>query len=114
MPSTCDSSIPLVAQELMRKMIHQFAIEYASKSQLHTARNGLTSGSSSPLSDAADPDAPLDLTMSRNQENHEKIPQQGRELNSRLFLWVVGVDVYGIIMKCIDTMWYLTLGSITS
>uniref|UniRef100_A0A3B3DEC0 Ligand dependent nuclear receptor corepressor-like n=1 Tax=Oryzias melastigma TaxID=30732 RepID=A0A3B3DEC0_ORYME len=27
----CDSNIPLVAQELMKKMIHQFAVEYASK-----------------------------------------------------------------------------------
>ncbi|KAI4884700.1 hypothetical protein NFI96_014125, partial [Prochilodus magdalenae] len=32
-PESCDPSIPLAAQELMRKMIRQFAIEYACKIQ---------------------------------------------------------------------------------
>ncbi|XP_071380755.1 streptococcal hemagglutinin isoform X2 [Centroberyx affinis] len=71
-PLGCDSNIPLVAQELMRKMIHQFAKEYASKSHLHTTTNGLTTGTSSPLSDMSD--APLDLTLSRSQEK-EREPQ---------------------------------------
>ncbi|XP_071779297.1 ligand-dependent nuclear receptor corepressor-like protein [Centroberyx gerrardi] len=71
-PLGCDSNIPLVAQELMKKMIHQFAMEYASKSHLHTTTNGLTTGTSSPLSDMSD--APLDLTVSRSQEK-EREPQ---------------------------------------
>lgn len=32
LPQNCDPNIPLVAQELMKKMIRQFAIEYISKS----------------------------------------------------------------------------------
>uniref|UniRef100_A0A0E9UPC7 Uncharacterized protein n=1 Tax=Anguilla anguilla TaxID=7936 RepID=A0A0E9UPC7_ANGAN len=32
-------TFPLVAQELMKKMIRQFAIEYASKSQIEGAKN---------------------------------------------------------------------------
>lgn len=50
----------------MKKMIHQFALEYASKCLLHTNTNGVTTRTSSPLSDTSD--APLDLTMSRTQE----------------------------------------------
>ncbi|KAF7662546.1 hypothetical protein LDENG_00233260 [Lucifuga dentata] len=71
-PLGCDSNIPLIAQELMKKMIHQFALEYASKSLLHTNTNGITTRSSSPLSDLSD--APLDLTVSRSQEK-EMEPQ---------------------------------------
>ncbi|XP_040041896.2 ligand-dependent nuclear receptor corepressor-like protein isoform X2 [Gasterosteus aculeatus] len=59
----CDASIPLVAQELMKKMIQRFALEYASKCLVHTTRT------SSPLSQA--PDAPLDLTVSRTAEEKE-------------------------------------------
>ncbi|KAJ8272029.1 hypothetical protein COCON_G00108880 [Conger conger] len=58
LPQSCDPNIPLVAQELMKKMIHQFAVEYASKSQIEGAEN-LTS-SSPPL--PPDQDSPLDLT----------------------------------------------------
>ncbi|XP_073323267.1 uncharacterized protein lcorl isoform X2 [Pagrus major] len=68
-PPGCDSNIPLVAQELMKKMIHQFALEYASKCLLHTNTNGVTTRTSSPLSDTSD--APLDLTVSRTQEEKE-------------------------------------------
>ncbi|KAM9363710.1 ligand-dependent nuclear receptor corepressor-like protein [Symphorus nematophorus] len=68
-PIGCDSNIPLVAQELMKKMIHQFALEYASKCLLHTSTNGVTTRTSSPLSDTSD--APLDLTVSRTQEGKE-------------------------------------------
>ncbi|XP_035515385.1 ligand-dependent nuclear receptor corepressor-like protein [Morone saxatilis] len=68
-PLGCDSNIPLVAQELMKKMIHQFALEYASKCLLHTSTNGVTTRTSSPLSETSD--APLDLTVSRTQEEKE-------------------------------------------
>uniref|UniRef100_A0A3P8TTN1 Ligand dependent nuclear receptor corepressor-like n=1 Tax=Amphiprion percula TaxID=161767 RepID=A0A3P8TTN1_AMPPE len=67
-PSGCDSNIPLIAQELMKKMIHQFAMEYASKCLLPTNTNGVTR-TSSPLSETSD--APLDLTVSRTQEQKE-------------------------------------------
>ncbi|XP_026127214.1 ligand-dependent nuclear receptor corepressor-like protein isoform X2 [Carassius auratus] len=63
-PQSCDSSIPLVAQELMRKMIRRFALEYACKSQAHEGLNGL-SDSSELLPHQPDPDGPLDLTISR-------------------------------------------------
>ncbi|KAM9770590.1 uncharacterized protein lcorl isoform 1-T1 [Menidia menidia] len=71
-PTDCDSNIPLVAQELMRKMIHQFAVEYASKCLLRTSTNGVT-GTSSPLSET--PDGPLDLTVSRTVEEKEIEPE---------------------------------------
>uniref|UniRef100_A0A672LY23 HTH psq-type domain-containing protein n=1 Tax=Sinocyclocheilus grahami TaxID=75366 RepID=A0A672LY23_SINGR len=63
-PQSCDSNIPLVAQELMRKMIQRFAFEYACKSQAHEGLNGL-SDSSELLPHQPDPDGPLDLTISR-------------------------------------------------
>ncbi|CAK6972202.1 uncharacterized protein LOC128370268 [Scomber scombrus] len=72
-PLGCDSNIPLIAQELMKKMIHQFAMEYASKCLLHTSTNGVTTRTSSPLSETSD--APLDLTVSRTQEEKEKEPE---------------------------------------
>ncbi|KAM8880524.1 uncharacterized protein lcorl isoform 2-T2 [Spinachia spinachia] len=68
-PLGCDTTIPPVAQELMKKMIHQFALEYASKCLLHTSTNGVTTRTSSPLSQASD--APLDLTVSRSGEEKE-------------------------------------------
>ncbi|XP_048053651.1 uncharacterized protein lcorl isoform X2 [Megalobrama amblycephala] len=63
-PQSCDSSIPLVAQELMRKMIQRFALEYACKSQAHEGLNGL-SDNNELLPKQPDPDGPLDLTVSR-------------------------------------------------
>uniref|UniRef100_A0A672G6J9 Ligand dependent nuclear receptor corepressor-like n=1 Tax=Salarias fasciatus TaxID=181472 RepID=A0A672G6J9_SALFA len=74
-PSSCDSNIPLIAQELMKKMIHQFALEYASECLLQTSANGVTR-TSSPLSEASD--APLDLTVSRTHEGKESEPEPGR------------------------------------
>ncbi|XP_029926971.1 uncharacterized protein lcorl isoform X1 [Myripristis murdjan] len=77
-PLGCDSNIPLVARELMKKMIHQFAMEYASKSHIHTTTNGFTIDTSSPHSDeSAAPDAPLDLTMSRCQEKEKEQQPDG-------------------------------------
>lgn len=73
----CDSNIPLVAQELMRKMIHQFALEYASKCLPHTSINGVTTRTSSPVSETSD--APLDLTVSRTQEDKESESEPGRK-----------------------------------
>ncbi|XP_026059507.1 uncharacterized protein LOC113044105 isoform X1 [Carassius auratus] len=63
-PQSCDSSVPLVAQELMRKMIRRFALEYACKSQAHEGLNGL-SETSELLPNQPDRDGPLDLTISR-------------------------------------------------
>uniref|UniRef100_A0A3Q1J8Q9 Ligand dependent nuclear receptor corepressor-like n=1 Tax=Anabas testudineus TaxID=64144 RepID=A0A3Q1J8Q9_ANATE len=80
----CDSNIPMVAQELMKKMIHQFAMEYASKCLLHTSINGVTTRTSSPLSETSD--APLDLTVSRTQEEKESLPEPGRKVVSLLTL----------------------------
>ncbi|XP_062334086.1 ligand-dependent nuclear receptor corepressor-like protein isoform X4 [Osmerus eperlanus] len=71
--SSYDTNVPLVAKELMKKMIHQFALEYASKSPLYTTKNGYTTALLRP--GPSDPDAPLDLTVSKYQENHGKEPQ---------------------------------------
>ncbi|TRY60756.1 hypothetical protein DNTS_029616 [Danionella cerebrum] len=70
LPQSCDSSIPLVAQELMRRMIQQFALEYATKSQPHMGFGG--SSDDSELNHQ-DTDGPLDLTVSRTSP----IPQDG-------------------------------------
>ncbi|XP_069833555.1 ligand-dependent nuclear receptor corepressor-like protein isoform X2 [Dendropsophus ebraccatus] len=78
LPQNCDPNIPLVAQELMKKMIRQFAIEYVSKSRkMYQASNGTIADD--PLSwngihkNHADllldeQDGPLDLTVTRIQE----------------------------------------------
>ncbi|XP_077059554.1 ligand-dependent nuclear receptor corepressor-like protein isoform X4 [Siphateles boraxobius] len=63
-PQICDSSIPLAAQELMRKMIQRFALEYACKSQAH---EGL-SDNNELLPKHPDTDGPLDLTVSRDSQ----------------------------------------------
>ncbi len=76
-PLGYDSNIPLVAQELMKKMIHQFALEYASKCLLHTSTIGVTTRTSSTLSETSD--APLDLTVSRTQEEKKSEIEAGRE-----------------------------------
>lgn len=62
-PESCDPSIPLAAQELMRKMIRQFAIEYACKSQPEGLEDPNASQDDFPKH--AEPDGPLDLTVSR-------------------------------------------------
>ncbi|XP_041122124.1 uncharacterized protein LOC121324392 isoform X2 [Polyodon spathula] len=76
LPQNCDLNIPLVAQELMKKMIHQFAVEYASKSYQIQETNvscvDLDSVCSS-LQQPQDQDGPLDLTVNRNQQNFEQV-----------------------------------------
>lgn len=81
-PLACDSNIPVVAQELMKNMIRQFAMDYASKCQLHTSINGVTTRTSSPSPDTSD--TPLDLTVSRTQEEKECEPEPGRENTEHL------------------------------
>ncbi|XP_044274431.1 ligand-dependent nuclear receptor corepressor-like protein isoform X1 [Varanus komodoensis] len=79
LPQNCDPNIPLVAQELMKKMIRQFAIEYISKSsKMQENRNGSsfetslihkdiqTSQTENSLQE--EQDSPLDLTVNRTQE----------------------------------------------
>ncbi|KAG5849470.1 ligand-dependent nuclear receptor corepressor-like protein isoform X2 [Anguilla anguilla] len=68
LPQSCDPNIPLVAQELMKKMIRQFAIEYASKSQIEGAKNHTSNN----LPHPPDEDGPLDLTVNRHQPNVEQ------------------------------------------
>ncbi|XP_075400603.1 ligand-dependent nuclear receptor corepressor-like protein isoform X3 [Tenrec ecaudatus] len=84
LPQNCDPNIPLVAQELMKKMIRQFAIEYISKSgKIQENRNGSIGPSlickSIQMSQAEsslqeEQEGPLDLTVNRMQEQHT---QQG-------------------------------------
>lgn len=63
----------------MKKMIHQFAVEYASKCRLLASTNG-DATSSSPLSETSD--GPLDLTVSRTLEVKERKAEPGKK-NSR-------------------------------
>ncbi|XP_073503081.1 ligand-dependent nuclear receptor corepressor-like protein isoform X2 [Phyllobates terribilis] len=79
LPQNCDPNIPLVAQELMKKMIRQFAIEYISKSRkmYHDSngtiadgplgRNGIQKDHTDSLL-FDEQDGPLDLTVTRIQE----------------------------------------------
>ncbi|XP_033839354.1 ligand-dependent nuclear receptor corepressor-like protein isoform X2 [Periophthalmus magnuspinnatus] len=80
-PLDCDPNIPLIAQELMKKMIRQFAMEYASKCLLHTTTNGVQTKTTSPQSETAD--GPLDLTVSRAQEEKEPQPDGALDLSNR-------------------------------
>ncbi|XP_062991402.1 ligand-dependent nuclear receptor corepressor-like protein isoform X1 [Elgaria multicarinata webbii] len=79
LPQNCDPNIPLVAQELMKKMIRQFAIEYISKSsKMQENRNGSSFETSLIRKDIQtnqtensiqeEQDSPLDLTVNRTQE----------------------------------------------
>ncbi|XP_060044265.1 ligand-dependent nuclear receptor corepressor-like protein isoform X3 [Erinaceus europaeus] len=80
LPQNCDPNIPLVAQELMKKMIRQFAIEYISKSgKIHENRNGSIGPSlickSIQMNQAEnslqeEQEGPLDLTVNRMQEQN--------------------------------------------
>ncbi|XP_058861949.1 uncharacterized protein LOC117409477 isoform X2 [Acipenser ruthenus] len=75
LPQNCDPNIPLVAQELITKMIRQFAIEYASKShQMQETNVSLVDLDSvcSSLQQPQDQEGPLDLTVNRNQQNVEQ------------------------------------------
>ncbi|XP_073093885.1 ligand-dependent nuclear receptor corepressor-like protein isoform X2 [Manis javanica] len=84
LPQNCDPNIPLVAQELMKKMIRQFAIEYISKSgKIQENRNGSIGPSlickSIQMNQAEnslqeEQEGPLDLTVNRTQEQNT---QQG-------------------------------------
>ncbi|KAM7159444.1 ligand-dependent nuclear receptor corepressor-like protein isoform 4-T4 [Molossus nigricans] len=84
LPHNCDPNIPLVAQELMKKMIRQFAIEYISKSgKIQENRNGSIGPSlickSIQMNQAEnslqeEQEGPLDLTVNRMQEQNT---QQG-------------------------------------
>ncbi|KAJ7326625.1 hypothetical protein JRQ81_016384, partial [Phrynocephalus forsythii] len=76
LPQNCDPNIPLVAQELMKKMIRQFAIEYISKnSKMQENRNGSSNEMSqihkniqmnlTENSLQEEQDSPLDLTVNR-------------------------------------------------
>ncbi|XP_068005358.1 ligand-dependent nuclear receptor corepressor-like protein isoform X3 [Melanerpes formicivorus] len=85
LPQNCDPNIPLVAQELMKKMIRQFAIEYISKSsKIQENRNGSSfepglicksiQMNQTENSLQEEQDSPLDLTVNRNPEQNT---QQG-------------------------------------
>ncbi|XP_072262499.1 ligand-dependent nuclear receptor corepressor-like protein isoform X2 [Pyxicephalus adspersus] len=79
LPQNCDPNIPLVAQELMKKMIRQFAIEYVSKSRKMYQDNGTMGNSPHGCNGfqlnqtesllQEDQDSPLDLTVTRIQDN---------------------------------------------
>ncbi|XP_052372218.1 ligand-dependent nuclear receptor corepressor-like protein [Oncorhynchus keta] len=71
--SSGDPNVPLVAQELMKRMVRQFAMEYASKTRLTT-----TTGSQ-----RSDLDSPLDLTLTRNQEEEPTPADSVLDLSKR-------------------------------
>ncbi|KAG8453544.1 hypothetical protein GDO86_000249 [Hymenochirus boettgeri] len=85
LPQNCDPNIPLVAQELMKKMIRQFAVEYISKSSKEHQENIETPIERTPYSSASqlkctfqeEQDGPLDLTVTRMQ-GHDG--QEGEEV----------------------------------
>ncbi|XP_072352565.1 uncharacterized protein lcorl isoform X3 [Scyliorhinus torazame] len=78
LPQNCDRNIPLVAQEIMKRMIRQFAIEYISRSNhVHETRTGSTDESVSVPNDPPakqtqnfhqEQEGPLDLTVNKNQQ----------------------------------------------
>ncbi|XP_077157560.1 ligand-dependent nuclear receptor corepressor-like protein isoform X2 [Paroedura picta] len=81
LPQNCDPNIPLVAQELMKKMIRQFAIEYISKSsKMQENRNGSSYETSlirkgiqmnqTENSLQEEQESPLDLTVNRTQDQN--------------------------------------------
>ncbi|XP_032882013.1 ligand-dependent nuclear receptor corepressor-like protein isoform X4 [Amblyraja radiata] len=79
LPQNCDRNIPLVAQEIMKRMIRQFAIEYISRS--NRVPETQTGSADESVSVPDDPPAnrtqnsfhqeqegPLDLTVNKNQQ----------------------------------------------
>ncbi|XP_062899452.1 uncharacterized protein lcorl isoform X1 [Mobula hypostoma] len=79
LPQNCDRNIPLVAQEIMKRMIRQFAIEYISRSnRVHGTQTGSADESVSVLNDPPanqtqnsfhqEQEGPLDLTVNKNQQ----------------------------------------------
>lgn len=103
LPQNCDPNIPLVAQELMKKMIRQFAIEYISKSgKIQENRNGSIGPSliykSIQMNQAEnslqeEQEGPLDLTVNRMQEQNT---QQGKT-----FVYVIYNFVLMFLNVCI-------------
>lgn len=96
LPQNCDPNIPLVAQELMKKMIRQFAIEYISKSsKIQENRNGSSfepglicksiQMNQTENSLQEEQDSPLDLTVNRTQEQNT---QQGKCLHLLICLLI--------------------------
>ncbi|XP_018098554.1 uncharacterized protein lcorl.S isoform X1 [Xenopus laevis] len=72
LPQNCDPNIPLVAQELLKKMIRQFAVEYISKSSKERQENDETAMERAPAccDSQEDQEGPLDLTVTRFQGHH--------------------------------------------
>ncbi|XP_069781199.1 uncharacterized protein lcorl isoform X2 [Narcine bancroftii] len=79
LPQNCDRNIPLVAQEIMKRMIRQFAIEYISRSnRVHGTQTGSADESVSVSDDPPanqnqdsfhqEQEGPLDLTVNKNQQ----------------------------------------------
>uniref|UniRef100_UPI00398E4143 uncharacterized protein lcorl isoform X2 n=1 Tax=Pristiophorus japonicus TaxID=55135 RepID=UPI00398E4143 len=79
LPQNCDRNIPLVAQEIMKRMIRQFAIEYISRSnRVQETQTGSADESFSVPNDPAvnqtrnsfhqEQEGPLDLTVNKNQQ----------------------------------------------
>lgn len=101
LPQNCDPNIPLVAQELMKKMIRQFAIEYISKSgKIQENRNGSIGPSlickSIQMNQAEnslqeEQEGPLDLTVNRTQEQNT---QQGKILCVRDMILCFSTHMY--------------------
>uniref|UniRef100_A0AAX7VHY4 HTH psq-type domain-containing protein n=1 Tax=Astatotilapia calliptera TaxID=8154 RepID=A0AAX7VHY4_ASTCA len=93
LPSFSDPHIPLVAREIMQRMIRQFAAEYTSKTTQDDPPlpNGTmkdqslpkvvpTSAAANPVLSKllmADQDGPLDLTVKKNQADPEPSQQDG-------------------------------------
>ncbi|XP_005990495.2 uncharacterized protein LCORL isoform X2 [Latimeria chalumnae] len=92
LPLNCDPNIPLVAQEIMKKMIRQFAIEYVSKSnEVEETRNGSSVESSQTCNGLqanqtestiqSEQDGPLDLTVNRSQQHIQ--PEEVLDLSTK-------------------------------
>lgn len=107
LPQNCDPNIPLVAQELMKKMIRQFAIEYISKSsKIQENRNGSSFEPSlicksiqmnqTENSLQEEQDSPLDLTVNRTQEQNT---QQGKFLYLLICVLLSYITLCFILLK---------------
>ncbi|XP_075424945.1 ligand-dependent nuclear receptor corepressor-like protein isoform X5 [Ascaphus truei] len=96
LPQNCDPNIPLVAQELMKKMIRRFAVEYVSKSR-KICQDDCDGSMVEPIltcngiqlnqtqcSLQEEQDGPLDLTVTRIQENNF---QQGDDRETEGTMW---------------------------
>lgn len=117
LPQNCDPNIPLVAQELMKKMIRQFAIEYISKSsKIQENRNGSSFEPSlicksiqmnqTENSLQEEQDSPLDLTVNRTQEQNT---QQGNLLHLLICFAVIYYLITSYSLKKCVYVKYLCL-----